>query len=206
MLSPVQRNALRSIIVDAVSVGVPAAVQVIPAARVVWAGQDHPTPWPLPIAVLQIIAAEEQGLDGERIVSQSNDPTPELIETVRTVFDVTVSLQVATRKADDAPSHAHDAWTLARRILTRIRSSIARDLLADVGTGIQRLTGIRDLSSYMGSQNESRVALDLVLRIAALDETRPGWIESIAGTGNLVHDGAGSPMSVPFAAQTPDED
>jgi hypothetical protein len=193
MISPVQWRAFRDLVVQALTVNVPAAVQTIQSARIVKAGRDHPAP-ALPWCTLTVIGAEELGLDGERLYTLIDEV---LVETVRTEWSVTMSLQIATRTPDDAPSLAHDAWILARRVATRLRGSAAADELVRVGTGIRRISGLRDLSRYTGSQAESRVALDVELGIAVLDTAEPGWISSVAGVGTLIIDG-GASLTVPF--------
>ncbi len=201
MISDVHSRALRSIVIDALTTGVPATVQEIPAERIVWVGRNVAAP-DLPFCALQVIGAEMLGLDGERS-NAANEDEDALVQTIRTEFDVTVSITLATREDEQAPSLLHNAWVLARRLLTRMHSSIAADTLSDAGTGIQRVTGIRDLSRYTGSQAETRVALDVVLRIAVVDTVEPGWIETVAGTGTLDLDG-GSTLTVPFTGTDPE--
>lgn len=194
MISPAQARALRAIVVDAVTLDVPPAVQASAAELVVWAGQDHPAPG-FPCAVLQTIASEQVDADGERINVLLG--TGELVQRVRTIYDVTISVQFATQRDDAAPELSHNAWILARRFVSRLQSEPARDALSTLGTGVQRLSGIRDLSTLIrGSQSESRVAVDVVLRIAVVDEFRPGWIETLEGEGTLSGE-----LVIPFEAQ-----
>jgi hypothetical protein len=200
MISPAQARVLRDAIVAAVGTA-PAAVQTIPAARVVWVPREHPAP-DVPCAILSVLGAECNDVDGERLYAAAGAPAV-LVETVRTIWDVTVSVQLATRMSDAAPSLAHNAWTLARRLVNRLRSDVVADALDAVGTGIQRMSGVRDLSRFTGPQSESRVAVDLVLRIAVLDTVEPGWIATVAGTGTLLVDGASS-LAVPFTGADPE--
>ena len=202
MLSPNQARALRGVISAALSRNLPASVQSIPDARVMWGPVDHVgsrEPW----CALQVIAAEVQDADGERMRLDGADvdgyTAGELVEVVRRTYDVTVSVQLATAISDSAPSLSHNAWILARRLLVRLETSQARDALTEAGVGLERIGGIRDLTALTGPQWVSRVALDLVVRIAVLDTDAPGWIETFSGDGTL-SDGGEVVLAVPYEA------
>lgn len=124
------------------------------------------------------------------------------VEVVRKIYLVTVEIQVGTRIDDTAPAHLQGPTDLMRRIDSALGASEVGDRLERRGVVIHRTGRIRSPAARLrGSQWGRRAVLDVVVRIASLESTATGWIETFEGTGTLAPDGTGTSITIPFESE-----
>lgn len=192
MISEAHRRALRTFVVGALNLDLPAGMTALTAAQVQWELQDHPRgggPW----CTLQIVAAVPTG-NPERIETED---AGELVVTIREPLEVTLSVTLRIQRSDGTPSWGQEAGLVLRRVLLA-RASTLHDTLAAAGCAIRRVGGIRDLSGlHRGSQWETTAQVDLTLDVMAMVVERPGWIERVSGELRVA-DPPPDPLVVPF--------
>ena len=207
MLSTAQRAAFRAFVHRALNeaslddVGV---LPDVPLEAVEWTFQDHPHTVPR-YASMRVVAAVPQGAEPEKLhalVAVPEGAFPDQLRTtLRQVYEVTISVQLSARLDDVNPEWTQAADVRLRRLSLWAGDEDVTQGLADAGLPVRRISEVRDLSRFNGSQWETRAVVDLVLAATPMVVVNPGAVESVAGTTETTNDDGAPAHVVPFQAE-----
>ena len=133
----------RSLVEDAVRA---ATVEAVPAVTWIMANQGGDSP-ARPYGTLYVTSSTPLGM-GEAVTSADSDPNaPTLVETMREVFDVSVSINSYTGQTKNDGAHVEAVDVLASVVTHLRRPSTAVRVEGAVCLGFLGVSLIRDLSA-----------------------------------------------------------
>lgn len=192
MISGQQRRAIRDFVIAALALDdrgaaldpLAPALPLVTATSVRWEGRDNARAPDGPRVTLAIVGAQERGQPEEvDRVEDDEDDEPQLVTYTRELLDVTVSIQVASRRSTTAPDFSQDADQILRRIWIRLHSLRFMAAFEAVGLAPTRRGAIVELPRLArAAQWETRAAFDAVFRATPMVAEVPGWIEQVTGT------------------------
>jgi hypothetical protein len=206
MLSPTQKQAIRSVVV-AVLGDAPTGIPELAPAAIYWGPTNLPALPPVYCAIA-MVGTELLGLDHDRqyeVVPADPlaDPPTErqLYRVTRKTYAVSVATTIVVRQNDAAPSHLLDAAVLMRRLDLGIDEPEHQRTLNLAGCPILRRGTARDVGRIARATQETRQELTIVVGLASIRRTAVGWIETVEGEGTVLEPG-GSSTVLPFEAES----
>jgi hypothetical protein len=189
MISPPQRDALRTFVLAALAIDdtgveldpLDPALPLVDEDAVRWAPDDGPRSPDGPRVVLDLVGAIERA-PTEDSDSQVDDGGLVLETRYRDLLNVTIAIRCYSRRSSTDPSFDQDADQILRRIWSRVHSRSLSLPLQAAGLATTTRGAISSLPRLArGVQWETGASFDLGLRATSIVTERPGWVERAGG-------------------------